>query len=60
MTQKNLNELPSSRQVVPRPHTISLIRIPHGYFKGGVTEANVIPPITTSSYEWNTLILCEY
>lgn len=42
-----------------KPPVISLIRRPHGFFQG-VTEATVSPPITTSSFEWNTLILCEY
>lgn len=38
--------------------TTSLIRNPHGYFRGVIHH--ICPPITTSSFQFNTLILIEH
>ena len=34
-----------------------LIRYPHGFFNGGIWDYDFMPTITTSSWEWNNLLL---
>lgn len=36
---------------------MTIIRLPHGYNRGGIQEVETCPSITTSCFELNNLIL---
>lgn len=36
---------------------MKLIHKPHGYYKGGIQKAEIMPSLTSSSFEYNHFIL---
>lgn len=39
---------------------VMMIRYPHGWFSGGLTETDYSPAVTTSSWECNNYLLEVY
>ena len=43
-----------------RVFSVSLIRYPHGKFRGGHYHVHAFPPLTTSCFQNNNFLLIEY